>query len=363
MRSIYFTDPNGIALEASWWVTDATGRDADYGDRDLFGDLDPVPASASWPTTGRRRANAGDDAHPRPDRHRRSGVASSATPRHSSVASFGPIRTQSPSNRSCGIESRRQPRSGARYISGCAPGRRTGRSLRQRAGCAHRRLGGPRAVSDQPALRPAWKKSATDRHRRRRHVVGHPHGAERSVPERTRLVRATARRRRRLRIRGVARRHAVVHLVDGHSEVEVLGPEDRLAPSNAAQGRLAGGEPRRDRRRGAGVDVERRRRARLRSRRRYRPAGAPMSRPRAAASQRAVPAIRCRRSAVDEVDTVDAHVGSRCHRTRPASRAAGSCRAPDTAGRRSSARRLRAAIVASCQQLPLSMRRSTPTRR
>jgi catechol 2,3-dioxygenase-like lactoylglutathione lyase family enzyme len=44
MRSIYFTDPNGIALEASWWVTDATGRDADYGDRDLFGDLDPVPA-------------------------------------------------------------------------------------------------------------------------------------------------------------------------------------------------------------------------------------------------------------------------------------------------------------------------------
>jgi catechol 2,3-dioxygenase-like lactoylglutathione lyase family enzyme len=44
MRSIYFTDPNGIALEASWWVTDATGRDADYGDRDLFADLDPVPA-------------------------------------------------------------------------------------------------------------------------------------------------------------------------------------------------------------------------------------------------------------------------------------------------------------------------------
>ena len=26
MRSIYFTDPNGIALEASWWVIDATGR-------------------------------------------------------------------------------------------------------------------------------------------------------------------------------------------------------------------------------------------------------------------------------------------------------------------------------------------------
>jgi catechol 2,3-dioxygenase-like lactoylglutathione lyase family enzyme len=44
MRSIYFTDPNGIALEASWWVTDATGRDADYGDDLLFADRDPVPA-------------------------------------------------------------------------------------------------------------------------------------------------------------------------------------------------------------------------------------------------------------------------------------------------------------------------------
>lgn len=44
VRSIYFTDPNGIALEASWWVEDATGREADYGDRMLFGDVDPVPA-------------------------------------------------------------------------------------------------------------------------------------------------------------------------------------------------------------------------------------------------------------------------------------------------------------------------------
>ena len=44
MRSIYFTDPNGIALEASYWVLDATGRPADYGDRRLFDDPDPVPA-------------------------------------------------------------------------------------------------------------------------------------------------------------------------------------------------------------------------------------------------------------------------------------------------------------------------------
>ena len=43
MRSIYFTDPNGIALEASWWVVDATGREPDYRDSTLFGDKDPVP--------------------------------------------------------------------------------------------------------------------------------------------------------------------------------------------------------------------------------------------------------------------------------------------------------------------------------
>ena len=52
MRSIYFTDPNGIALEASWWVDDATGRDADYGDDGLFADPDPVPAVRELMATG-----------------------------------------------------------------------------------------------------------------------------------------------------------------------------------------------------------------------------------------------------------------------------------------------------------------------
>ncbi len=44
LRSVYFTDNNGIALEASWWSVDPTGRAADYTDRRLFGDPDPVPA-------------------------------------------------------------------------------------------------------------------------------------------------------------------------------------------------------------------------------------------------------------------------------------------------------------------------------
>jgi hypothetical protein len=44
MRSIYFSDPTGIALEASWWTLDPTGRPVDLGDDGLFSDADPVPA-------------------------------------------------------------------------------------------------------------------------------------------------------------------------------------------------------------------------------------------------------------------------------------------------------------------------------
>jgi catechol 2,3-dioxygenase-like lactoylglutathione lyase family enzyme len=44
IRSIYFTDPNGIALEASYWVVDGTGRPTDFADQALFSDPDPVPA-------------------------------------------------------------------------------------------------------------------------------------------------------------------------------------------------------------------------------------------------------------------------------------------------------------------------------
>ncbi len=52
IRSVYFTDPNGIALEASWWVRDVTGRSADYDDGSRFGDPDPVPALHELRTTG-----------------------------------------------------------------------------------------------------------------------------------------------------------------------------------------------------------------------------------------------------------------------------------------------------------------------
>lgn len=53
MRSIYFTDPNGIALEASWWVVNATGHLVDLKDRRLFGDPDPVPAVRELQAAGR----------------------------------------------------------------------------------------------------------------------------------------------------------------------------------------------------------------------------------------------------------------------------------------------------------------------
>jgi catechol 2,3-dioxygenase-like lactoylglutathione lyase family enzyme len=44
MQSIYFTDPNGIALEASWWANDPTGQ-ALSPDAARYSDPDPVPAA------------------------------------------------------------------------------------------------------------------------------------------------------------------------------------------------------------------------------------------------------------------------------------------------------------------------------
>jgi catechol 2,3-dioxygenase-like lactoylglutathione lyase family enzyme len=53
MRSIYFTDPSGIALEASWWVVDATAQGGDLGDEHFFADRDPVPAVRELREQGR----------------------------------------------------------------------------------------------------------------------------------------------------------------------------------------------------------------------------------------------------------------------------------------------------------------------
>ena len=53
IHSIYFTDPNGIALEASWWTLDATGRPVDFSDDRLFADDDPVPAVRELREQGR----------------------------------------------------------------------------------------------------------------------------------------------------------------------------------------------------------------------------------------------------------------------------------------------------------------------
>jgi catechol 2,3-dioxygenase-like lactoylglutathione lyase family enzyme len=52
VRSVYFTDPNGIALEASWWVHDSTGRAANYDDPRYFADPNPVPALQELRATG-----------------------------------------------------------------------------------------------------------------------------------------------------------------------------------------------------------------------------------------------------------------------------------------------------------------------
>lgn len=45
IHSIYFTDPNGIALEASYWIHDPTVREPNYSDATFFTDPDPVPSA------------------------------------------------------------------------------------------------------------------------------------------------------------------------------------------------------------------------------------------------------------------------------------------------------------------------------
>lgn len=54
LKSIYFTDPNGIALEASWWVDNPTGKAPESGDK-RFADTDPVLAVQELMETGQIR--------------------------------------------------------------------------------------------------------------------------------------------------------------------------------------------------------------------------------------------------------------------------------------------------------------------
>ena len=51
MRSIYFTDPNGIALEASCWAHNPTGQ-ALTSDDARYSDAEPVPAVRELLATG-----------------------------------------------------------------------------------------------------------------------------------------------------------------------------------------------------------------------------------------------------------------------------------------------------------------------
>lgn len=59
IHSIYFSDPHGIALEASWWVQDVTAIEADYDNPEIFGDQNPVPALQELRATGELSPGAG----------------------------------------------------------------------------------------------------------------------------------------------------------------------------------------------------------------------------------------------------------------------------------------------------------------
>ena len=55
MQSIYFSDPNGIALEASWWANDPTGQ-APNPKSGRYGDPNPVAAAQELLDTGKIEA-------------------------------------------------------------------------------------------------------------------------------------------------------------------------------------------------------------------------------------------------------------------------------------------------------------------
>lgn len=44
IHSIYFHDNNGIALEASVWINNVTGKEPDFSNPNVFQDQNPVPA-------------------------------------------------------------------------------------------------------------------------------------------------------------------------------------------------------------------------------------------------------------------------------------------------------------------------------
>jgi catechol 2,3-dioxygenase-like lactoylglutathione lyase family enzyme len=52
LKSIYFTDPNGIALEASCWVENPTGKEP-RSDDNRYADANPVPAAQEILSTGK----------------------------------------------------------------------------------------------------------------------------------------------------------------------------------------------------------------------------------------------------------------------------------------------------------------------
>ena len=64
IHSIYFTDPNGIALEASFWLSDATAKAE--GDRSAFIDPDPVAAVRELEAAGRLEWMPATDLVPEP---------------------------------------------------------------------------------------------------------------------------------------------------------------------------------------------------------------------------------------------------------------------------------------------------------
>ena len=87
IQSIYFTDPNGIALEASYWTLDPTGHaEVSLEDPRLFGDPRRPGSRRARDRGGRAPTRPGDEARRRVHEGRRLGRSSSVTGRRVSGA-------------------------------------------------------------------------------------------------------------------------------------------------------------------------------------------------------------------------------------------------------------------------------------
>ena len=183
VRSVYFTDPNGIALEASWWAIDATGRPADYADERVFADPEPVAAIDELRRHGQVLEAPVTRTHQRGDR--RPGLTAHAAARQRRPAKNS-VRRARALGRPDAVGDRRvvvEPGVGAHVVERCrGPGLEVGGAVHEAADAGAKRGAGAhharlerhdeRAVVEPPRCRARRRRPAGRGSRRGRSGPG-----------------------------------------------------------------------------------------------------------------------------------------------------------------------------------------------